>query len=333
MRSDQGIIYKIGKKLGHGAYGNVFIITRVTDNVKFAYKNYISTTNDLDVGALREISILKMLKDSGYCDDYGIVSLQDIITTKYSVGIVLPLYKLSLDDAINKNLLSGKNKLIIYHKLLRSICFLHENNIIHRDIKPDNVMLDYEYNPILIDFTLSKMFYNNKFTQGETHTGGISTECYRAPEVESKKSYGFPSDAWSLGVVLKEMYNSILPIFSGFLDPNPNTRLSPHDALYYNFKQLGTVNIYDEPECSFVQETIGTICENLEIDKTITYSASQLYYDKTECDPYIAVLLACKFYETVPMDMGCLEIEDDFAEQELIILKKMGYNLNVIEMV
>lgn len=327
MWSVQGNVYKMGKEIGSGAYGSVYTVTRVKDDKQFAYKIYSTSSRDLDVGALREISLLQMLKRSGYCEEYGIICMEDIIISDDSVGIVLPLYTLSLDIAIDTNILSGHDKLIIYHKLLRSICFLHENNIIHRDIKPDNVMLDSNYNPVLIDFTLAKYF--NTTTSEETHTGGISTFNYRAPEVKNKKSYGFPADAWSLGVVLQELYGTILPIFAGFLDHNPDTRLIPSDALYDNFQQICMVFINYSIAPVFVDETIKTICDNLEINKPITYRAAQVYYTKTNCDPYIAVLLACKYYETDLIDIECIDMDMDYSSQELAILKKMDYDLNV----
>jgi len=330
MNSVKGEIYEFGTKLGCGAYGQVYTLNRVKDNKTFAFKKYVSSTNELDVGALREISILQMLKKSRYCHKYNIICLQDIIINDSITGIVLPLYKMSLDHAIDHNCLYSKDKFNISHKLLRSVCFLHNNNIIHRDIKPDNIMLDENCNPILIDFTLSKMFYTNNTS--ETHTGGISTEFYRAPEVVARKLYGFPSDAWSLGIVLREMYGIVLPKFKGFLNTDPNDRLIPKDALYNIFKENCNINIYTDFISTAVCETIHTICENLELEKNITYLAASAYYNISNCDPYLAVLLASKFYETVPMDMECLAIDkDEFIKEELLILNKMNYNLNVIE--
>lgn len=330
MRSVQGQVYEKGRKLGSGAYGVVYTVVRKEDNKIFAYKNYTSSPKDLDVGALREISLLQMLKKSNYCEEYGIISLVDIIFEKNEIGIILPLYKINLEMAITKNMLSGENKLNIYHKLLKSLCFLHENNIIHRDIKPDNIMLDNKYNPILIDFTLAKMFT----ASGETHTGGISTIGYRAPEVEGKNPYGFPSDSWSLGVLLSEMYGKTLPIFSKFLDKDPVTRLTPQDALYENFMQKCNININNLSESiidNTIDETISMICENLEIKKSITSNAAQIYYRNTNCDPYMAVLLAYKFYETIPIDIEYLDMDGSYFLAERNIMTKMRYNLNVIE--
>ena len=92
------------------------------------------------------------------------------------------------------------------------VAFLHDNHIIHRDIKSDNVMLmESEEDsdrivPVLIDFSLAKFVAgkNAVLPPGATHTGEIGTPTYTAPEVVAKEKYGLPSDLWSVGVVLLE---------------------------------------------------------------------------------------------------------------------------------
>jgi len=328
MHSVHGNIYTKGGEMGTGAYGSVYKVTR-DDGQVFAFKNYIRESDDqIDMGALREISILQMLKGYG---DYGIVQLQDIIIQGDILGVVLPLYKLTLWDAIHQNLLSPQDKISIHRQLLRSLCFLHDNNIIHRDIKPENIMLDSDRNPILIDYTLSKVFNTDNTT--ETHTGNVSTISYRAPEVRTKKSYGFPVDAWSLGVVLQEMYGLDIhwDSIQGLLDPNPNTRMTPHNALYTKFRQVFKMVVPTVQGTVKVSPNILNICDNLDVDKNITCRAAQYYYDQTNCDPHIAVMLACKFYETIPMDFSFLELDEEYTQQELYILSGMNYNLNVVE--
>lgn len=330
MHSVKGDIYEIiDNKIGNGSYGEIYKINRVKDNKTFVLKKYVSIIDEIEVGALREISILNMLKKSGYCCKYGIIELEDIIITNNIIGIILPYYRISLEDAISKKQLDSRDKLNIFRKLLRSISFLHDNNIIHRDIKPDNIMLDQELNPILIDFTLSKMFNSNDTT--ETHTGGVSTEFYRAPEVKDRKPYGLSSDSWSLGIVFYEMYGMILSRFKGLLNKDPNKRITPKAILSNIFKEEFNVNIYKNFTSNYVCETIKTICENIEIEKDITCIAANMYYNISDCDPYIAILLASKFYETVPMSIDYFAVDkDEFMKNEFNILNKMDYNLNII---
>jgi serine/threonine protein kinase len=125
------------------------------------------------------------------------------------LSIALPLFRSgSLKDAIDKKTMRSyprKAKVSIAHGLLSAVAFLHDNDILHRDIKTDNVMLsnsDDTWTPILIDFSLAKMA---KETEPIQHTGEVGTVTYNAPEVVAREPYGKPCDLWSVGVCLLEL--------------------------------------------------------------------------------------------------------------------------------
>lgn len=346
MLSINGRTYKMGPELGSGTYGIVYTIYR-DDKQEFAFKNYINSEypSSLELGALREISILKMLQFEA--SNNGIIVLHDIILQEDSIGIVIPKYKLDLQKAIEKDILSNKQKHNICQKLLESLCFLHSKNILHRDIKPDNIMLDNNYNPILADYTLAKVF--DGLDNEETHTGNIATITYRPPEVVAHDNYSFPVDAWSLGVAIYEMYtnnlistktdketlvflaqeimsfkdNTLGHMLKGLLDPNPDSRMTPEEALVYRFKKEYPhhLPLYIH-NTSHVSDEINTICDNLDIVKHITRQAAQVYVNTTECNMHMAVSLAYKFYETEARDI-------DYDTTDLEILCKMDYNLFV----
>ena len=190
------------KELGKGSYGTVFLVLRDSDHKKFAYKKFKRDEETIDLGILREISILEIFKGN----KHGVMNIQDIIFTTEEIGFIMPLYKMDLRDAIDNNKLNKITKINIVYKLLHIINFIHYNGVIHRDIKPENIMLDENFNPILADFSLAKVF-SGLCNEG-THTGSIATVTYRAPEVFYKKKYGFPSDIWSLGVVFYEIFTN-----------------------------------------------------------------------------------------------------------------------------
>ena len=95
------------------------------------------------------------------------------------------------------------SKIRIAHGILSAVSYFHLNDIIHRDIKGDNIMLDYdkstrEFIPILIDFSLAKVIQPHMLTHGSeqgaklisenienetTHTPTVGTPTYKAPEV------------------------------------------------------------------------------------------------------------------------------------------------------
>jgi serine/threonine protein kinase len=138
----------------------------------------------------------------------------------------MPLFPLgSLTDSLSK-LTAKAQKVTIAHGILTAVAHLHENSILHRDIKGDNILLlestaatgnDVFLQPVLIDFSLAKVVDPNVVIPGgslklpsvseteTTHTPGIGTPTYRAPEVLEEQEYSFPSDLWSVGVVLLEL--------------------------------------------------------------------------------------------------------------------------------
>jgi len=187
----------------------------------FALKEFANPEDDesmsgsLQLGTLREISVLRMLsslrEDDLYRGHPNIMSLHDIcVSEDRTLSMVMPRCSCNLTEAIKSNCLNSKQKLSITHQLLIAVGFLHKNDIIHRDIKSDNVLLDGDMNPILADFSLAKIFDGSE--NAPTHTDSVGTCTYKSPEVYQKETYGLVSDVYSLGVVLLELFDGILKI-------------------------------------------------------------------------------------------------------------------------
>lgn len=81
---------------------------------------------------------------------------------------------------------------------------MHERDIIYRDLKPENVMLDEEGYIRLIDFGTAKV------VSGRTYTM-VGTPHYMAPEVITGKGYTMAADFWSLGVMIYEFLCGVVP--------------------------------------------------------------------------------------------------------------------------
>jgi calcium/calmodulin-dependent protein kinase I len=348
MQSISGKIYKEGRKLGAGTFGTVYAVVR-DDGKEFAFKKFERESVDLDLGVLRELSILKIFQGT----ERGVMNLEDIIVLdddEQTVGIIMKKYGSDLHDAIRKKTLDKKDRRRIARKLLESVVFLHENGVIHRDIKPENVLLDENKNPILADYTLAKVFHG-VCTHG-THTGKIATATYRAPEVVAKKPYGFPADAWSLGVVFYELFTgqqlrahrdkeALEFLFQqvskfkdtplghtvrGLLAIDPKERWTARQAL--EGKMFGVVDfsvpkVWETIRKCRVSKSIKELCEDFETEKKVTRWAAQTYMERTGCSAHSAIELACKFYETEIFDIE----SEEYPEEEMLILQKMDYNL------
>mmetsp|Transcript_22020 Transcript_22020/g.34578 ORF Transcript_22020/g.34578 Transcript_22020/m.34578 type:complete len:438 (-) Transcript_22020:331-1644(-) len=218
--------YHRAQALGEGTYGSVVCVYNDAGE-ELALKMFECDENNetLELGTLRELSILRLLRGSN--SHPNIVEMVDIMEpgeegdcTNGNLCMAMPLFRMDMRRAVKTGVVSPgaagrKQRVHIAHGLLSAVAFLHDNHIIHRDIKSDNVMIaladeesvnDDTIKPILIDFSLAKFVDgpNAVLPPGSTHTGAVGTPTYCAPEVVKKQSYGLKSDLWSVGVVLLE---------------------------------------------------------------------------------------------------------------------------------
>jgi non-specific serine/threonine protein kinase len=116
----------------------------------------------------------------------------------------------NLLNIINKmTKLSEKISKIIFYQLIITIKYLHNLNIIHRDIKPDNILLDLNNNIKLSDFGISLQIKKNIYIKDH-----VGTPAFLAPEILIKNDIGYEpykTDIWSSGVVLFYMLTGIFP--------------------------------------------------------------------------------------------------------------------------
>ena len=114
-------------------------------------------------------------------------------------------------------------------QLLRGVSFCHDRRVLHRDLKPQNLLINKEGELKLADFGLARAFG----IPVRSYTHEVVTLWYRAPDVlMGSRKYSTPVDLWSVGCIFGEMSSS-RPLFPGTSDA---------DQLIRIFKVLGTPN-------------------------------------------------------------------------------------------
>ena len=112
----------------------------------------------------------------------------------------------TLWQRVNKNRLTNYQILAVFYEVTLGLCYLHEAGIVHRDIKPDNILVSSSGHCRITDFNLSKDIKDLGFTR--TFVG---TTVYQAPEIYMKVDYSYAVDFWSLGVTLYELITQRVP--------------------------------------------------------------------------------------------------------------------------
>ena len=148
--------------------------------------------------ALREIKFLRELRHD------NVIELLDVFQHSGKIHLVFPLMHSDLDNLIkDKQRSLGQAQIKgCMQMILAGVGFLHENWILHRDLKPDNFLLAADGTLKVTDFGLSKSYG----TQPQRMTTRVTTLYYKCPELLlGADSYGPEIDAWSCGCVFAEM--------------------------------------------------------------------------------------------------------------------------------
>ena len=139
------------------------------------------------------------------CRHPNIVPFWGIYTDPDTPGLVFPLYCGSLDGFLSAK--RAKNHRLPLLPALRiamgianGLKFLHSKGIMHRDLKPGNILLDERQTPLITDFGLSRFLPE----EASERLSVVGTPVYMAPEVVDEK-YSFSADVYSFGIILWEM--------------------------------------------------------------------------------------------------------------------------------
>ncbi|XP_008989675.4 serine/threonine-protein kinase MARK2-like [Callithrix jacchus] len=194
--------YQILKFIGRGAFGEVTLARHLITGTRVAVKT-INRTGLLS--SHRETTILKSVSHS------NIIRLYQIINTREACQLVLEYAEGgSLADWLEKNIMEEEEARGKFQQMLSAVSYLHKRKIAHRDLKPDNMLLDSKGHIKISDFGSATIYH-----EGQRLRAGHGTLPYMAPELFGAQGYECPAmDIWSLGVTLYQMVSNSLPFFA-----------------------------------------------------------------------------------------------------------------------
>lgn len=209
--------YEIKKRLGKGAYGIVWKANdRKSGEVVAVKKIFDAFRNATD--AQRTYREIMFLQEFG--DHSNIIRLRNVIKAENDkdIYLIFEFMETDLHNVIKRgNILSDVHKQYIMYQLFTATKYLHSGNVIHRDYKPSNVLLDNQCSVKVCDFGLARSLYQVTVDdQGDPNlTEYVATRWYRAPEILlASHRYTKGIDMWSLGCILGEMLSG-KPLFPG----------------------------------------------------------------------------------------------------------------------
>ena len=189
--------------------------------------------------AIREISLMKELKHE------NIVGLHDVIHTENKLMLVFEYMdrdlKRYMDTRGDRGQLDYVTIKSFMQQLLRGVAFCHENRVLHRDLKPQNLLINSKGQLKLGDFGLARAFG----IPVNTFSNEVVTLWYRAPDVLlGSRTYNTSIDIWSAGCIMAEMYTG-RPLFPGTTN---------EDQLQKIFRLMGTPSERSWPGISQLPE-------------------------------------------------------------------------------
>ena len=290
--------YKIGRSIGHGAFGKVNIGLHILSGHIVAIKSFNKKENKFPRRKIQnEINIMKKLRNHK-----NIIKLFEYFETEKYICIIMEnIPGGSLLNIINKmSKIPESYSKYIFKQIIEGLIYIHENGIVHLDIKPDNILIDLSNQIKICDFGVGKQIKQNQLLKDS-----CGTPAFVAPEILLNSPYDpFKCDIWSCGVLLYSMITGFVPfrgnndyelhknIISGnfqkihfatfecndliqkLLNVNPNQRILLSDILKHNWFNekinLFSVSLFTNAEkiiyykmnINYTKGKIDDLCEN-----------------------------------------------------------------------
>ncbi|KAG2297277.1 hypothetical protein Bca52824_043946 [Brassica carinata] len=274
--------YEIGRTIGEGNFAKVKLGYDTTNGTYVAVKiidKALVIQKGLQSQVQREIRTMKLLNHP------NIVQIHEVIGTKTKICIVMEYVAGGqLSDKLCRHKMKESDARKLFQQLIDAVDYCHNRGVYHRDLKPQNLLLDSKGNLKVSDFGLSAVPKS-----GDMLSTACGSPCYIAPELIMNKGYsGAAVDVWSCGVILFELlagyppfddhtlvvlYKKILradytfpPAFTGaqkklifnILDPNPQRRMKLAEIIFKDsWFKLGYTPAYHHPDS--IKENVAEI--------------------------------------------------------------------------
>ncbi|KAI8330629.1 MAP kinase, partial [Chlamydoabsidia padenii] len=209
--------YSFIREMGQGAYGVVCSAKDTTSGEQVAIKKVcrIFEKTILAKRALREVKLLKHFNGHENITsilDMDIVNLQDF----NEIYLVQELMEADLHQIIRSGQpLTDAHFQYFVYQICRGLKYIHSANVLHRDLKPGNLLVNADCELKICDFGLARGYSDNPDSNAGFMTEYVATRWYRAPEIMlSFQSYTKAIDMWSVGCIFAEMLGG-KPLFKG----------------------------------------------------------------------------------------------------------------------